>query len=168
MKTSLSRSLTAAATLVLTAAFPLAAAEPAPPSRSPAEIKEMAAVEQFLDLSDAELDQLLEVIARIRAMTPEQRAELRQEVAKYRQLPETQREQMRRGWGQRHPGMGPGAGWGQMPAEIRAGWRDMMHACTPEQQADILTKLQALPLDQRNAYRRQLVEQYLQARAKAK
>ncbi len=168
MKTSLARALTATTALILAAVPPLAAADSASPSRPPAEIKEMAAVEQFLDLSDAELDQLLEVIARIRAMPPEQRTELRQEIAKYRQLPETQREQMRRGWGQRHPGMGPGAGWGQMPAEIRAGWRDMMHDCTPEQQADIVAKLQALPPDQRNAYRRQLVEQYLQTTTKAK
>ncbi len=166
MKTSPARSLIAAITLVLAAMPPLAAADSASPSRPPADIKEMAAVEQFLGLSDVELDQLLEVIARIRAMTPEQRAELRQEVAKYRQLPEMQREQMRRGWGQRHPGMG--AGWGQMPAEIRAGWRDMMHDCTSEQQAAILAKLQALPPEQRNAYRRQLVEQYLQTTTKAK
>lgn len=166
MNPSLSRFLAAAATLALAAALPLAA-EPAPSSRSPAEIREMAVVEQFLDLSDAELGQLLEVIARIRAMTPEQRTELRQEIAQYRQLPETQREQIRRGWDQKHPGLGPGSGWGRMPTEIRAGWRDMMHACTPEQQAAILAKLQALPPEQRNAYRRQLVEQYLQTKTKA-
>ena len=61
------------------------AGEPAP--RSAADLKELAAVEQFLGLSDSELEQMQQVLARIRAMKPEERVALRAEVAKFRQLP---------------------------------------------------------------------------------
>ncbi len=167
MKSSIFASLSVAAVLAWSAgALPLTAAETPAPSHSPDEIREMSAVEQFLDLSDAELDQLLEVIARIRAMTPAQRAELRAEVARYRQLPSAEREQLRLGWGRMHGGMG--AGWGQMPTEIQEGWREMMHNATPEQRAGIQAKLQSLAPAERNAWRRQLVEDYLKAKAAAK
>lgn len=117
----------------------------------PAAAVEMAAVERFLDLSDAELDQMQQVIARVRAMTPEQRATLRTEIRKYRQLPEEQREQLRMGWG-----------W--MPQEIQDGWRDMMQHATSERRAAIQNELWTLDLAQRMARRRQLVEEYLKTK----
>jgi hypothetical protein len=139
--------------LCLAFAAPLRAAEsPVAPPRSPAELKEMAAVEQFLELSDADLDQMQQVIARIRAMKPEERMALRAEIARYRQLPEPQRQQLRQGWG-----------W--MPAEIQNGWREMMQGATPEHRAEIQAKLQSLPPDEKMTYRRQLVEEYLKAKA---
>jgi hypothetical protein len=142
--------------LWLAVAAPLRAAEsPAAPPRSPAELKEMAAVEQFLGLSDAELDQMQQVIARIRAMKPEERTALRAEIARYRQLPEPQRQQLRQGWG-----------W--MPPEIQDGWREMMQGATPERRAEIQAKLQSLAPDQKTAYRRQLVEAYLKTKAAQK
>jgi hypothetical protein len=135
---------------------PLRAADaPAAPARSPAELKELATVEQFLALSDPELDQVQQVIARIRAMKPEERVALRGEIARYRQLPEPQRQQLRQGWG-----------W--MPAEIQNGWREMMQGATPERRAEIQTKLQSLAADEKTAYRRQLVEDYLKAKAAKK
>ena len=141
---------------LLAVAAPLRAADaPSAPSRSPAELKEMVAVEQFLDLSDADLDQMQQVIGRIRAMTPEQRATLRTEIAHYRQLPEPQRQQLRQGWG-----------W--LPREIQDGWRAMMQTATPERRAEIQAKLQALPAEQKTAYRRQLVEEFLKAKAEKK
>jgi Protein of unknown function (DUF3106) len=166
MKTSAFLRRSAAVLFALAAAArPLPAADAPAATHSPREIKELAAVEQFLDLDDAELDQLQQVIDRIRAMTPDQRTALRREIAAYRQLPETQREQMRRGWGRTHPGMGAGSGWGQMPAQIQDGWREMMQGATPEQHAAIQAQLQSLPPDQRTAYRRQLVEAYLKSKA---
>jgi hypothetical protein len=121
------------------------AADPVPAAR------EMVSVEQFLSLSDTDLDQLQQVIVRIRAMTPEQRAELRREIGQYRELPGAQREQLRMGWG-----------W--MPREIQDGWREMMQGATPERRTAIQQELQALAPDEKAERRRQLVQDYLKAK----
>lgn len=139
----------------LLAASVRAAEAPAAPARSPAELKEMATVEQFLELSDTDLDQAQQVIARIRAMKPQERAALRGEIARYRQLPEAQRQQIRQGWG-------------GMPPEIQNGWREMMQGATPERRTEIQTKMQALAPDEKTTYRRQLVEEHLKAKAAKK
>lgn len=139
------------APLALFAATLTAWAPPARAADAPPVPPEMAAVEQFLNLSDPELDQLQQVIARLRAMTPEQRAALRAEIGKYRRLPEPQREQLRMGWG-----------W--MPREIQDGWREMMHSATPERRAAIQAELQALGPEAKTERRRQLVEEYLKTR----
>ncbi|MBI5766552.1 MAG: DUF3106 domain-containing protein [Verrucomicrobia bacterium] len=134
----------------------LHAAEPAPAAARPAvDVKEMAAVEQFLGLSDSDLEQMQQVIARIRAMKPEERAALRAEIARYRQLPDPQRQQLRQGWG-----------W--MPREIQDGWREMMQGATPERRTEIQNKMQSLPPEEKMTYRRQLVEEYLKAKAAKK
>lgn len=112
--------------------------------------QEFAAVEQFLHLSDAQLDEMLEVIRRIRAMTPEQRAALHAEIAAFRQLPEPERRQLRQGWG-------------QMSRELRDGWRQMMQAATPERRDEIHARLQTLAPEEKNAYRQKLVEEFQQA-----
>lgn len=130
-------------------------AETATASRPAAELKELASVEQFLGLSDVELDQMLQVLARIRAMKPAERAALRAEIDKYRQLPEGQRQQLRQGWG-----------W--MPAAIQDAWREMMQSATPERRSEIQTKMQAMDPDARMAYRRQLSEEYLKQKAAKK
>jgi len=127
---------------------PAAAAAPRPA----AELKDLATVEQFLGLSDAELDQVQQALARIRAMKPEERAALRAEIVKFRQLPEGQRQQLRQGWG-----------W--MPREIQDAWREMMQAASPERHTEIQQKLQAMSSDERLAYRRQLAEEYLRKKA---
>ena len=132
----------------LTAQSPSASAA-TPPSSSSA--GELAALEQFLNLSDAELAQMEAVIARLRAMTPAQRTTLRTEIAAFRQLPEQQRLQLRQGWG-------------GMPAEIQTGWREMMQSATPERHAAIQAKLQTLTPDEKMRYRRDLVEAYLKAK----
>ncbi|MDO8542117.1 MAG: DUF3106 domain-containing protein [Opitutaceae bacterium] len=123
---------------------------PAAPAAS-----ELAALEQFLGLSDAELVQMEQVIARIRAMTPAQRAAMRDQIAAFRRLPEPQREQIRMGWG-----------W--MPPEIQAGWREMMQTATPERHAEIQAKMQSLGPEEKMRYRRELVEAYLKAKAAKK
>ena len=121
----------------------------APASNSPAEL---AALERFLDLPDSELAQMADAIARLRAMTPEQRAALRQEITEFRRLPEAQRSRIR-------------AGWGQMPPEIQSGWRELMQNATPEKHALIRAKLQSLSPEERMRYRRELVEEYLRTKA---
>lgn len=130
----------------------LAAAEPS--SRDAAareQARDFASVEQFLGLSDAELDEIREVIERIRAMTPAQRVALRDEIAAFRRLPEPQRRELRQGWG-------------RVPPEIRDGWRELMHAASPEQRNEIHATLQALSPEERLAYRQKLVEEYLARR----
>lgn len=121
------------------------------PAQSSGSAAELVALERFLDLSDEELAQMADAIARLRAMTPAQRAALRGEIAAYRQLPEPERQQIRQGWG-------------AMPAEIQDGWRDMMHNATPEERAAIQSKMHSLSADERNVYRRTLVEAYLKNR----
>lgn len=123
---------------------------PAAAATVPAAPGELAALEQFLKLSDAELVQAEQVIARLRAMTPAQRTALRDEIAAFRKLPEPQRRELRQGWG-----------W--MPAEIQNGWREMMQGATPEKRAEIQQKLQSLSPEEKSAYRRGLVEAYLKA-----
>lgn len=130
------------------------AAEPAAP-RPPAELKELASIEQFLDLSDAELDQVQQVLARVRAMKPTDRSALKVEIAKFRQLPAAQRQQLRQGWG-----------W--MPREIQDAWREMMQKTSPERHAEIQKKLQAMSPEERLNYRRQLTEEYLRDKAAKK
>lgn len=152
--------------LLLACLVPLAAAwaaDPAAPAKSSGKAQangrspgELAALEQFLNLSDAELAQLQDVIARLRAMTPAERAALREEIAAFRQLPERQRMQLRQGWG-------------MMPPEIQNGWREMMQNTTPEEHAQIQKKMQSLASpEERMQYRRELVEAYLKAKAAKK
>jgi len=124
-------------------------------TRTPAELKELAAVEQFLGLSDLELEQIQQVIARIRAMKPTERAALRAEIEKFRLLPEGQRQELRQGWG-------------GMPRAVQDGWREMMQGATPERRTEIQQKLQTMEPDARLAYRRQLVDEYLKQKAAKK
>ena len=126
-----------------------------PASRPAAELKELASVEQFLGLSDAELDQIQQVLGRIRAMNPAERAALRAEIEKFRQLPDAQRQQLRQGWG-----------W--MPRDIQDAWREMMQSATDARRTEIQTKLQALSPDEKMAYRRKLSEDYLKEKAATK
>lgn len=137
--------------VLVTAGLPAISAEKSA-SRPAAELKELASVEQFLGLSDTELDQMQQVLARIRAMKPAERAALRAEVEKYRQLPEAQRQQLRQGWG-----------W--MPREVQDAWREMMQSATPERRTEVQTKLQSMTPDERMTYRRQLTEEYLKQKA---
>jgi hypothetical protein len=140
--------------LPATAQTPSQAPRSSPPTSS-GSAAELMALERFLDLSDAELAQMADAIARLRAMTPAQRAALRGEIAAFRQLPEPERQQIRQGWG-------------GMPAEIQDGWRDMMHNATPEERAAIQSKMHSLSADERTLYRRTLVESYLKNRQGAK
>jgi hypothetical protein len=147
--------------LILFAAFILSAgAQPGPgkaqaspaPGSPQATAAELAALEQFLRLSDAELAQLEQVIARIRAMKPAERAAMCNQIMAYRQMPEAQRMHLR-------------LGWGGVPPEVQAAWRDMMHGATPERRAEIQAKMQSLPPEEKADYRRALVDEFLRQKA---
>jgi hypothetical protein len=135
------------ACLLLTGPLRATDAAPAnlPPPPAP---KEMAALAHFLDLSDADLDQMQQVITRIRAMKPAERAALRRELEKYRNLPDGQRHQLR-------------LGWGALETETQDAWRRMMLSATPERRAEVQAHLQALPPEKKAAYRRQLAEEFI-------
>lgn len=126
------------------------AADPAP--ARPAG-KELAALDQFLDLSDEDLDQMQQVIARIRAMSPAEKAALRNEMDQFRRLPDAQRRQLRQGWGAMEEGM-------------QDAWRRMMQSAPAERRAEIQQKLQTLPPEKKAEYRRQLAEEFLRQEAK--
>ena len=151
MKTSLLLLLFA----LLLPASPLRATDSAPAQPPPSANKEvdLAALERFLDLPDEELDQMQRAIALIRAMGPEERAELRKAMNKFRSLPDAQRRQLRQGWG-------------ALEAGLQDAWRRMMQAATAERRAEIQQKLQALPPEKKAEYRRQLAEEFLRQEAK--
>jgi hypothetical protein len=115
---------------------------------------EFGALERFLTMSEAELDEMQQAIARVRAMTPGQRAQLRAQIAAFRQLPEERREQIR-------------GGWGWHDARDREDWRVMMHAKTVEERAAIQAELQALPADQRVARKHAILDAWRAARPPA-
>jgi hypothetical protein len=129
---------------------PLCAADSASAGPSPAypAAKEMEVLEHFLDLTDEDLDQMQKVIVRIRMMGPAERAALREEIAKFRRLPESQRRQLRQGWG-------------ALDADFQEAWRRMMLAVSPERRAEIQQQMQALPPEKKGVYRRQLLEEFL-------
>ena len=150
------KTVLALAALLLASTMPTRAGEPATPATPPAAdaaSTDLAALEQFLSLSDAELARMAEAIARVRAMTPEQRAGLRKEILAFRHLPEAQRQVIRHGWA-------------SMPADIQNGWRDMMQAATPEERTAIQTKMQSLSPDEKTRFRRELVDAWLKTHPK--
>lgn len=132
----------------------LLAGQPALRAAPPA-VHEFAAVEQFLNLTDVELDQLQQVIVRLRALSPAERTALRQEIVRYRSLPDEQRQHLRQGWGWTDP-------------ERQRQWREMMQQATPERRAEIQARLQSLPPAERLAYRRQVLDEHLRTRAPGK
>lgn len=120
---------------------------------SATETREMVALEKFLALDDAQLDEMQRAIARVRAMSPAERAKLRGQIAQFRQLPAAERQAWRQGWG-------------QLPAELRDGWREMMQSATEAERAEIHRQLEAAAPGERIAVRRQLVDEFLRRRGK--
>lgn len=109
--------------------------------------RELAALEQFLALDDAQLAHLQQTIAQLRAMGPSERARLREQIGQFRQLPAERKAALRQGWS-------------QMPAEIRDGWRDMMQSADDARRAEIRAQLESLSPGERMEYRRRLVEEF--------
>jgi hypothetical protein len=112
---------------------------------------ELAALEQFLALSDEELASIEQAIARVRAMTPEQRAEYRERLISYRNLPAPRRAEVRLGWGWQNP-------------QDREDWREMMRGATEERRSAIHAELQAAAPEQVIVRRREILEAWRQSR----
>lgn len=117
--------------------------------------RELATLEQFLALDDAQLDQMQQAIARVRAMKPAERAQLRAKIDEFRRLPAGEREQLRRGWGHESSAM-------------RDGWREMMQSLDDAGRAELRRKLDGLSPDEKAELRRELVEKFLRDRAAKK
>jgi hypothetical protein len=108
--------------------------------------RELQAVEQFLELSNEQLDQLIAALTRIRAMDSAQRDALAAEIIRFRTLPEDRRRQMRDHW------KGTGHGHGR-PEDIDS-WRLMMSSLPADQRERIQETLQSLPPAEKPAFRR--------------
>jgi hypothetical protein len=132
--------------LLALATMAVRAAEPKAPVDNP---REMAALEMFLSLTDEELDQMVQVIARIRAMDTAGRDALLVEIRKFRSLPASQRHQLRQGWG-------------VLEDRLQEAWRRMMHSASEERRSEIQRQLQSLAPEERTALRRKLAEEFLQ------
>ncbi|HEY0945741.1 MAG TPA: DUF3106 domain-containing protein [Opitutaceae bacterium] len=133
-------------------ASPLLRAQGGPPAHAGQRMAvgagdDLAALDRFLSLSDAELDQLQQAIARVRAMTPAERAGLREKMLAYRRLPAGERENLRLGWG-----------W--LNEQDRSDWPAMMHALPPEEREAIRVQVLALPPEERAARKHALLEQW--------
>jgi len=117
--------------------------------------EDLAALDQFLAMEDAQLDQLQQAIARVRAMTPAERAGLRVQIAEYRRLPTEQREKVR-------------AGWGWLTEADRNDWPQMMHSISDAERAAIQAEIQALPPEQRATRKHALLEAWRATAEKTK
>lgn len=111
---------------------------------------EFAALERFLSMDDAELEAMQQAIARVRAMTPEQRSALHAQLAAYRQLPEDRRAEVR-------------AGWGWHDAKDRDDWRAMMRSKSSEDRSAVQRELLALPVEQRMTRKHEMLEAWRRA-----
>ena len=148
--------------LLATAVFvaqPLAVAAPAElattgrrndATASPSE--DFPALERFLTLSDEQLDRIQQAVAKVRAMSPAERAALHAQMQAFRQLPEAKREQVR-------------AGWGWQNEQDRADWPSMMRSLPPSERAAIQAELQSLPPEHRSARKHALLNKWREAKA---
>lgn len=101
------------------------------------------ALERFLDMGDEQLDRIQHAIARVRAMSPEERAALHAKLHTYRQLPAAQRERLRTGW---------------RDERDQADWQQMMRSLPEAGRNAIQTELQTLAPAERAARKHQLLE----------
>jgi hypothetical protein len=134
-------------------AAPSAGHSPDAASVSPVE-SELVALERFLSSSDAELDDLRRAIDRVRALSPEERRRLLERIVTFRALPESQRAQVR-------------AGWGWVDARDRREWPEYMHALEAEERRSVQSAIEALPPQKRAAYKHALLERWRAQRAAA-
>ena len=102
------------------------------------------ALERFLTMDDEQLDRIQQAVAKVRAMTPAERAALHTQMHAFRQLPEAKREQMR-------------AGWGWQSEQDRADWPSMMRSLPAAERAAIQSELQSLPPERRPARKHELL-----------
>ncbi len=112
---------------------------------SPSPGDDLAALEQFLAMDDASLDRMQQAITRVRSMSPSERAELRKRIAEYRNLPTSQREKIRTGWG-----------W--TDDNDRNDWPAMMRSLPDAERTAIQERLRNTPADQLPATKHEILE----------
>jgi hypothetical protein len=99
---------------------------------------ELAALDQFLGMNEAELSAVQKAVAKVQAMSPAERAKLRAALHTYRCLPESKRQQLRCEW---------------KDATEHREWSERMRAKTADERTAMQTELQALPPEARAARR---------------
>jgi len=114
---------------------------------------ELGSLERFLLMSDEQLDQLQQAIARVRAMSPAERSALKEKLATYRSLPEHERNALR-----------AGAGW--VSDQDRQDWPRMMHSLPETDRLALQAELQALPSGQRAARKHELLKTWRSTQTK--
>lgn len=126
---------------------------PIRPSGQPREFTppELAALEEFLTMSDEELDRLQSAIDRIRAMSEEERAQFAGRIVEFRRLPREERQRMREGFG-------------RQSFDERDDWRRMMQDLTPEERRSVHESLQDIPGDERTQRRLRMIEEWREER----
>lgn len=107
--------------------------------------EDLNALERFLDMSDEQLERIQQAIARVRAMSPEERTALHEKLHSFRQLPPAQRERLRAGWRDNRD---------------QADWPAMMRSLPDAERAAIQTEIQALAPTERAARKHALLEQW--------
>jgi len=112
------------------------------------EAADLRILEQFLNLTDAELARIQALIQTIRDMSLEEKEAYQSKIREFHALAPGERSQIRQGWG-------------QMSDEIRQGWMDMMHSLPDEERSKIQKRMFEMESSERNAYRKGLVEDYL-------
>lgn len=141
-------------TVAILAVTPSAAA-PAPgehPNMVAGPGDDFPALERFLTLSDEQLDRIQQAVAKVRAMSPAERAALHAQLHAFRQLPEAEREQVR-------------AGWGWQNEQDRVDWPTMMRSLPAADRLQIQRELQSLPPESRAAHKHGLLEKWRPTRS---
>lgn len=115
---------------------------------------ELVALEQFLKLSDEQLDQLIAALKRLRAMDERQRGEFASEVLSFRALPVEERRNLREGWGQR----------GRAASDE---WREMVRELDPREHRKLQQHLQSLTPEERVRFRSEKLREWRQSRVES-
>lgn len=103
---------------------------------------EWRALDMFLSMSDAELDAVAAAIAQVRALSPDQRRELKVQLQGWTEAPPGERTQARRGWTD-------GGG--------RQAWRTHLDSLSVEARNALVEQVHALPPEQRAAKRMEIL-----------
>lgn len=112
--------------------------------------QEYALVEQFLQLQDHELDELIAILQRLRDMSAQQRSELANTVDRYRRMPAEQRRNLRDGTGRQAFGK----------HVDNDAWRNMMSTLSPDQRLEVHLRLQNAAPAERQATRQAILNQW--------
>lgn len=114
--------------------------------------EDLSALERFLDMGDEQLDRIQQAVAKVRAMTAEERAALHAQLHAFRQLPPAQRERVRAGW---------------RNDRDHTDWPQMMRSLPEAERAAIQAEIQNLAPVERALRKHELLEAWRGAPAPA-